>query len=101
MSDSLRIITNNVPRPIVYGYELTPAEQSEFDYYDSDELDSAMFFRYKGEVYDIGEFMRRPDYHNPFPKIWCGYMSDSYFSGILIRFPEDDDESVIVGWYCS
>jgi len=100
MSDSLRIFCNNIPRPIVYGYELSEKEREEFDYYDSEELDYAMFFRYKGEVYDMGEFMRMPKY-NPFPSVWAGYMSDSYFSGILIRFPEDDDETVIVGWYCS
>jgi hypothetical protein len=100
MMNEIKITTNNIPRPILYGYELTPAERAEFDYYNEDELDCAMFFRYKGEVYDIGEFMRVPKY-NPFPDAWAGYMSDSYFSGILIRFPDDDDDYVIVGRYCS
>ena len=99
MSDSLRIFTNNIPRPIVYGYELTDKEREDFDYYDNDEILDAMFFRYKSQVYDLGEFMRL-DRYSPFPKIWHGYMSDSYFSGVLVRYTDDQD-NVIVGWYCS
>ena len=32
-------------------------------------------------------------------KGWEGYSSDSYFSGTLVKYIDDD--SVIMGWYCS
>ena len=50
-------------------------------------------FVYRGHRYFISEFMRvsaqAPDpMHN-----WDGYLSDSYFSGILIKYnPENTDE---------
>ena len=97
--DDIKIITNHVPRPIVYGWELTDKERAEFDYYDDEELDSNMFFRYKGHVYDLSDFERVTPMIRPFHPYWHGYMSDSFFSGILFRFVEDDDESCIVGWY--
>ena len=95
----LTIKTNNVPRHVVYGYELTDKERSEFDYYDSADLDYATFFRYKGHIYDLGEFMLVTDtmknYHG-----WDGYCSNNFFSGILVRY-SDDFESVIVATYYS
>ena len=103
----MQIITNNIPRAIIYGFELTEKERAEFDYYESDELDSATFFRYKRNVYDLGEFSRVPDCANQatedefieFRK-WDGYQSDSFFSGIVVKYV-DSLEGVIVGWYCS
>ena len=94
----VKIITNNHPRPIVYGWELSDSERQEFDYYDADELDCAMFFRYKGEIYDLGEFMCVD--RGPFTG-WDGYSSDSFFSGILVKYPEHDNDHVMVGWYVS
>ena len=95
----LTIKTNNVPRPIIYGYELTDKERSEFDYYDSADLDYATFFRYKGSIYDLDEFMLVTDTMKSF-RSWDGYCSDSFFSGILVRY-SDDFESVIVATYYS
>lgn len=49
-------------------------------------------FKYKGEYYFLGEFMRIEhalDWMNEYH----GYMSDSYFSGLLVRFPEDEYRS--------
>ncbi len=100
MSD-LQIITNNVPRFTVDGYELTESERKEFDYYkDPEDLDDATFFRYKGNVYDLGEAMRLK--HTP-PGVfegWDGYYVESIFSGVLVKFV-DDGEQVIVGHYYS
>lgn len=100
MSSELKVITNNVPRDIVEGYELTPEERKEFDYVDFAAIeagnDSASFFRYQGRVYDLGEFMTTSGVE--FPGRWDGYQSDSYFSGILVRYV-DEFERVIVGRY--
>lgn len=101
----LTIVTNNVPREVINGWQLTADERAEFDYYDWDGDDAEgleqSFFRYKGELHDLGEFMRwesGPDDH-PFYQ-WDGYQSDSFFSGLLVRYCEDW-EYVVVGRYCS
>lgn len=106
----LTIRTNNHKRPILYVWDLTPEELKEFDYLISPPegasesevrdcwMDSgATFFRYRGEVYDLGEFM-----HTTCPEFkgWAGYQSDSYFSGLLVKFDEDY-EYVTVGTYFS
>lgn len=102
-ADCLQITTNNVPRDILDGFELTPKEREEFDYINWDAIergeDSASFFRYKGEVYDLGEFTT---WNNPSSPMtgWDGMQSDTFFSGILVRYT-DDFERVVVGRYYS
>jgi len=109
-----KITTNNVPRDIIDAWQLSAKERKEFDYLDWEAIergeDSASFFRYRGELYDIGEFSRiippgskrchpmecgSPDFIG-----WDGYVSDSYFSGMLIKYV-DNGERVIVARYCS
>ena len=100
------IICNSVPRDIVDAWELSAAERADFDYLDWTKIeageDSASFFRYKGEVYDLGDIPavdRRPEFESPFQS-WDGILSDTFFSGILVRYC-DDMESVIIGrFYC-
>lgn len=98
MENKITIITNNKPRFIIYGFELTQKEKEEFDYYTNEELDDQTFFRYKGNIYCMDEFMRIEN--NPSLKGWDGYCSDSYFSGILVKIVENE-ETVIVGRYYS
>ena len=50
------IKTNNVPRATFNGDDLTDKEKADFDYYAPEELCDALFFRYKGNVYDVDEF---------------------------------------------
>lgn len=88
MSD-LQIITNNQPRFTLDWYELTDSEQKEFDY--CSEEDS--FIRYRGELIPLCDFTIAPPDLAP----WQGYRGDSYFSGVVIRFDQDDGESVICG----
>lgn len=116
----IRIRTNNVPRDVINAWELTPAERAEFDYLDweaiDDGRDSCDFVRYRGQLYDLSEFSRiippgsercHPmECAEPAFQGWDGYASDSYFSGILIRWARDDNgkpdfERVIVGLYTS
>ena len=91
----MKIKTNNQPRDILAWYDLTPEEQKEFDYLKDGE---GSFFRYKGWVYDLEEFMRVD--HTAIHGDWHGYASDSYFSGMLVRYTSDCDQ-VIVGSYFS
>ena len=96
------IRTNNQPRPILWACDLTEKEKTEFDYLNLEEGDGS-FFRYKGQVYDLGEFVRVEanacEHNAPF-QAWHGVQSDSYFSGVLVRYT-DECESVIVGQYFS
>lgn len=97
------VTTNNVPRDVVDAYELSAAERAEFDYIDWPAVDrgegSASFFRYRGRLYDLGEFSTTS---MPFgaPDLaaqgWDGYLSDSFFSAIVVRYV-DDGERVVVG----
>lgn len=92
------IVTNNIPRKLIDAYQLSDKEREEFDYLDWEKIDnwedSATFFRYKGRLYDLGEFVITPESLKP----WDGMAEDSAFSGILIRL---DDGQIIVGQYFS
>lgn len=89
----MKIITNNQPRQLIYGYELTEKQKQDFDYLD--DIDSQDFVRYKGNIYDVSEFMST--YNMDSLKDWDGYTSDSYFSGVLIKIIDSD--TVIIGRY--
>lgn len=99
MSEKVTIRTNNVPRNLIYGYELTEKEKKEFSYIEPDDIDSHEFFRYKGNIYNPSEFMRADGMGEVFKGLH-GYMSDSYFSGVLIKYV-DNYERIIVAQYSS
>lgn len=99
----MKIITNNVPRPILYASELTKKDlynlsMDEEERAEADE-NGETFFRYKKWTYRIGDFMKL-DKGDPFEENWHGYHSDSFFSGILVRL-SDCGESLTVGTYIS
>ena len=99
MSNKLNIVTNNVPREIIYGFELPASKRKDFDYIKGDEdFNNNQFVQYRGYYYDLGEFMRIENNSNL--KDWDGYISDTYFNGTLIKFCEDNDY-VIMGRYYS
>ena len=94
--DKLTIITNNVPRPIICGYELPANARPDFDYLDAEEFDCRQFVKYKSQYYDIGEFMR---VESEELKAWHGVAGQSYFSGVLVKIVDSDQ--VIMGRYYS
>lgn len=96
----MEIRTNNKPRLIIHACQLTEKERATFDWIDWSAIDtgndSAYFFRYKGQLYSLDEFTKYS--HVEFKaQGWDGYYSDSYFSGILVKFPDQDH--VIIGQY--
>jgi len=103
---TITIITNNRPRPVIEAWELSPAERAEFDYLDWDNLDawadSRQFVRYQGSLIDLNDMERGFGNANmPEPlKAWDNYRSDSFFSGIVVKWREDY-EQVVVGRYFS
>jgi len=92
----LKITSNYHEREVVCGFELTEEEKEKFDWATPEEIEEMLFFRYKGNIYSLGEFTRFPS--GMFPDYWHGYASDSFFSGILVHFTDDND-FVVVGWY--
>lgn len=98
----LTVTTNNHHRPVLQAWELTDAERAEFDYLDWAAIeagnDSASFFRYRGQVYDLGDFVESPPLE---VNGWDAFQSDSFFSGIVIRYCQGDEDSVVVGLVCA
>jgi hypothetical protein len=100
---NITIACNYQFRDVLYWYDLTDKERKEFDYLLTSEkcsTDEANFFRYRGVVYDLGEFMRVDGAMFGQLSKWDGYQSDSYFSGIVVRYNKDFD-AVIAGTYYS
>lgn len=104
MSD-IKVTTNNVPRDVIDAWQLSATERVEFDYLNWEAIeagsDSASFFRYKGQLHDLGEF--QTTHATPWGDAsglraagWDGYRSDSFFSALVVRFV-DDGERVVVG----
>lgn len=92
----LEIITNNKPRDLTYGYELSGAEKADFDYID--DINAHDFVRYKGRVLDPDEFVVT-DPNGKFAE-WSGSRSETFYSGLLIKYT-DDRQQVIMGSYYS
>lgn len=88
----MKITTNNVPRNVIYFYELTQAERTEFDYLD--ETDALV--RYKGELIPLADFTSIAKRSQPGNSMahgvddndpllaWHGILMDTYFSGVVI-----------------
>ena len=99
----LTIRTNGHYRPVLNWYDLLPKEQEEYAYL---EEEGGSFFRYRGWTYFIGDFMRvggdfmRVGNEPHFIGEWDGYRSDSFFSGVLVKYSNCGD-AVKVATYLS
>lgn len=89
----MKIVTNNQHRPILFWWDLTEKERQKFDYLDSATATSQEFVRYKGELYDLGEFARAT-----IPG-WDGAQAHSYFNGMLIRYGKHYETVQIARYY--
>lgn len=88
-----KVVTNNAPRPVLSGWDLTEKEREEFDYIENVIDEPYRFFRYKGNVYDLQDFILT----GYAAEDWDGIRTDSFFSGVVIKLVPGDDESVIAG----
>ena len=99
----MKIITNNHFKEILSFFDLTNKEQNDIkDNYDT--IEESSFFRYRGQVYDLNEFMRVNERvrnwllanfddavtHNEMQE-WDGYHNDSFFSSVLVKYSECND----------
>lgn len=87
----MEIITNHQPRNVINWYELSDKERADFDWEGANEC---CYFRYRGNVYCLSEFMRASG--NIALLGWDGMEADSYFSGTLVKYADDCGDSVIV-----
>lgn len=79
----MKIVTNNKPRQLVYGYELTDKEKSEFDYLEA--LEYETFVRYQGMTFHISDFIRLSDDSEEAKQGWSGVHGLNAFCGVLIK----------------
>lgn len=106
---SVTVITNNVPRETVDAWELPADVRADFDYVDwaavdAGEGDAGPFVRYRGEWYDlsdvpsVGIHPAGPEYD--WLDAWHGIVSDTFYSGVVFRYPDDRDDVVVGRFYC-
>lgn len=92
----MKIITNNQPRPLLGWWDLTDKEKQDFDWLETEEEQFlAIFFRYKGQVYNLEEFVR--PCRDGALSDWDGLHATSAFAGVLIKFIPGLDDEVVVG----
>lgn len=91
--NTLKIITNNRPRPVITVSELTDKEKESFGSFSDEEL-TDLCFRYKGKVWFLYQFwpiLQR------YPKEFNRW--DLKGSDLVIKFPKNDRKIIIVGTY--
>ena len=84
----MKIYTNNHYRQFKYRNEVPAKILEDFDWLTEDMGGSDGFIHYRNRWYHVSEFMKF-DQHAPFDPKWDGYISDSFFSGILIKLQKD------------
>lgn len=89
------IKSNHQYRNLLSWFELSEQEQSEFEGVSN--ISQYDFVRYKGNIYIVSDFMRTPETLSD----WDGVQSDSYFSGVLIKFDTDFGDTVKMATYIS
>ena len=100
----MNIKTNNHLRENVYPHMLDSATQcklrTEFDYLTDEEFEETIFVKYRDHWYSLDhDFIRCDRDATGDLSEWDGYASDSFFSGVVVKYRED--EFVIMGRYCS
>lgn len=104
----LTIKTNNQGRELVTFNDLPEKVKSDFDYVEEMDRGDYRFFKYKGVWYDVHEFVRIVEtgkysgwghgVEAGSPLLaWHRIHVDSMFSGIVIRFANEVDCTVIPG----
>ena len=107
----LEVTTNNHARQFVTGHEVPMnVLKWQFDYLTADEQSFGSFLRYKGHWYHVSDFTRfdrffmagiecatRGTEESPFDG-WHGRVSNSAWSGVIIRISEDG-ETYQIGTY--
>jgi hypothetical protein len=93
---SMDIKSNYRYRNLLDWEELSVKEKKEFSHTDR-ELDT--YVRYKKQIYLLNDFTAIVN-NSPFDSIkWNGYISDSFFSGVLIKLSNDSNSAILATYY--
>lgn len=96
MSD-VNVVTNWHPRPILSDFDLTAAERADLDYVDWDAVergeDSWSGFRYRGSLYDLGQFERST---GTIASDWDGWQTQSAFDAVAVKYVSLYDDMLVV-----
>ena len=96
----LTIKTNHHWRDFVYRSDVPVAILADrFEHLSEDDATDG-FFCYRGWWYHLSDFMALRGLTEPPTSNWDGYLSDSYFSGVVLKVSADG-ERYMVGTYCS
>ena len=87
----MRIVTNRVPRRLHLYAALPPKVRKDFDYLSINDSVPRMVL-YRGVWYDVldSESPVNLPAENPL-RAWDGFISDSFFSGVVFKFADDDN----------
>ena len=96
----MKIITNHHYREILHWHDLTEEEQN-FRYGMYDGIEESSFFRYKGMLNDLNDFLYVNNALNGRGVEdelygWDGYQNDTFFSSTLVKY-SDCGDAVKVG----
>ena len=91
---ALKIVTNHHWRELVYAEDV-PKHIMEEDFDWADEFMTDGYFSYRGIWYHLNQFMRVAENFGPpvWDNVkcpWDGFLSDSFYSGILIKHGENE-----------
>lgn len=89
---AIQVISNYHYRDLLCWYDLPESEREDFDYVEEEERVSLRFFKYRGVWYDSYEFYAEVPPN--IPGSWNAFQSDTFFSGVLIRFSNDFEQVV-------
>lgn len=96
----ITVVTNHVPRTVVYWEQLPESAREQFDYLRSEtERADGRFVEYRGAWYDLGEFdtLVGTGYRSELlADGWHGVQTDSAFSAVLVKYVDDTDHGSVV-----
>jgi hypothetical protein len=99
---AVRILTNHHRRELLSWDELPEQERERFDYVTGEDRWSPRFVHYRGSWVDVSD-MDGSAWSIGVPeefRDWAAYASDSFFSGVLVKFPDlPDCDTVVIGRY--
>ena len=73
----MKIVTNNSYRELLDYNDLTTKEKVDIG---MENMEEGRFFRYRGSIYDLSEFIRS----DSFGEEWQGVLHLTYDSGVLV-----------------
>ena len=98
--DTIKIVTNGHHRELQCLSDIPAGAAEDFDYIDEEEHYSPRLVQYRGAWYDINDMIVTSQSGQLSLSEWEAYASETFFSGVVVRFvPEEDYEVIQIGTY--